>query len=124
MDASLAVAERRHWQRLPVAVPVFARGLDKHQKEFQEFTTTLDLSAGGALLAIRRFLPPSSKLLLEIPSPSLPGLDIQTKCVCAIQANVIRVIHGDRYDLWALRFTRPLLKKTKNTSTKPSIPVV
>src|SRR5579875_3603842 len=60
--------ERRRSQRLSIAIPVFARALDSQGREFLEFTTTLNISAGGALLALRRYLPPESTISLEIPT--------------------------------------------------------
>src|SRR4051812_46962928 len=63
--------ERRRWERLPLAIPVFVRGLDPNGRQFVDFATALDISVGGALLAIHRFLPKGSKILLEIPSTSI-----------------------------------------------------
>ena len=49
--------ERRKWARLPLAIPVFVRSRDGKGKEFLEFATALNVSAGGMLVAIRRILP-------------------------------------------------------------------
>ena len=46
--------ERRKWTRLPLAIPVFVRSRDEKGKEFLEFATALNVSAGGMLVAMRR----------------------------------------------------------------------
>jgi hypothetical protein len=48
-----AAAERRTWQRLPLAIPVFVRGADRRGNEFFELTMASDIGGGGALVAIR-----------------------------------------------------------------------
>ncbi len=102
------VKERRRSQRLPLAIPIFTRGVDDRDKEFVEFTSTLNISAGGALLAMRRYLPPSSSVFLEIPAPPLPRVSVSPQFVRTLQANVVRVTFAYPSYLWALRFNRPL----------------
>src|SRR2546422_9690697 len=63
--------ERRKWIRLPLAIPMFVRSRDEKGKEFLEFATALNVSAGGALVAVRRSLPLSAQVSLEIPSAPL-----------------------------------------------------
>src|SRR5208282_6590375 len=57
--------ERRKWPRLPLAIPVFVRSRDDKGKEFLEFATALNVSAGGMLLAVRRVLSSSAQIQLE-----------------------------------------------------------
>src|SRR5256885_9174410 len=57
--------ERRKWPRLALAIPVFVRSRDEKGKEFLEFATALNVSAGGALVAVRRALPAAAQVLLE-----------------------------------------------------------
>ena len=57
MNGAKAGNERRKWARLPLAIPVFVRSRDGKGKEFLEFATALNVSAGGMLVAIRRALP-------------------------------------------------------------------
>ena len=102
------VKERRRSQRLPLAIPVFARGVDDQGKEFLEFTTTLNISASGALLAMRRLLPPRSEVLLEIPAAPLPRIAMAPQFVRSLQAHVVRVTFSDPSYLWALKFNQPL----------------
>ncbi len=103
-------SERRRWERLPIAIPVFVRGVDDRGKEFLEFTSALNISAGGALLAVRRYMKRSSRVTLEIPSAPLPQLEVAPQVVRNIRAEVVRVTHSDHGHMWALRFTRPLVE--------------
>ena len=67
MRRTVSVAERRGWERLPISIPFFVRGTAASGEEFLEFATALNLSAGGVLLAARRYMDPGTKLSLEIP---------------------------------------------------------
>lgn len=98
-------AERRRWQRLAVPVPMFIRGLDERGKEFLEFSTALNISAGGALLASRRYLPSNSKISLEIPAPPFPKRLLEAR---SVKAKVVQIRNSDRYHLCSLAFSRPL----------------
>ncbi len=101
--------ERRRSERLPLAVPVFARGIDARGKEFTEFTTTLNISGGGALLAMRRALNPGAPVELEIPAAPLPQLSSRPKVIRTVRAEVVRVTASQPSYLWALRFNSPLV---------------
>src|SRR5947199_4110183 len=63
--ATQPAPERRRWARLSLAIPVFVRGINGQGREFLEFCTLLNESAGGALLAIRRPLQTRGELLAE-----------------------------------------------------------
>lgn len=108
MEKRRRTKERRASQRLSLAVPIFARGLDDRGKEFLEFTTTLNISASGALLAMRRYLAPDSTITLEIPAAPLPRLAARPRMVRTIQAHVARVTKSDPSYLWALSFNEPI----------------
>ena|SRR5437870_5831567 len=60
--ATQPVPERRRWVRLSLAIPVFVRGVNGQGKEFLEFCTLLNESAGGALLAMRKPLRRRSRI--------------------------------------------------------------
>lgn len=102
--------ERRRWPRLPVAIPVFASGVDKGGKEFHDFTTLLDISAGGARLAIRRHLPPSARLTIEIPSAPMSELATDKNCSRTFRGRIVQVMTSDRGQLYGVKFNRPLVK--------------
>jgi PilZ domain len=101
-------SDRRKHQRLPLSIPVFVRGVDQDGKEFLEFATALNISAGGILLATRRNLPKSSTLSLEIPVAPMPTTTASPPSVRSLKARLVRVTHGDRCHLVGLRFSKPL----------------
>jgi PilZ domain len=103
-------AERRKWPRLPIAIPVFVRSRDEKGKEMLEFATALNISAGGALVAVRRSLPLSTQVLLEIPSAPLAVANSLPKAARNLRARILRVTHADGYHLVGLKFSRPLVE--------------
>ncbi len=100
--------ELRKWERLPLAIPVFVRSRDDKGKEFLEFATALNIGGGGALIALRRALPQSARVLLEIPSAPLAASTTLPKSSRTLRARAVRVTHADGYHLLGLKFARPL----------------
>ena len=103
-----AETERRAWERLPLPIPLFVRGVDGSGKEFLEFTVALNLSAGGALVVCHHPLARSARLSLEIPSGPAPKFPLPEPAR-SLRARVIRTITKDVYNLHALSFNRPLI---------------
>ena len=101
--------ERRRWVRLPLAIPVFVRTRDEKGKELLEFATALNISAGGALVVVRRSPRLSSPVLLEIPSAPLANGASLPRSSRTLRARPVRVTHADGYHLLGLKFSRPLL---------------
>jgi len=101
--------ERRKWPRLPLAIPVFVRSRDEEGKELLEFATALNVSACGALVAVRRSLPLSAQVLLEIPSAPITSTNSFPKAVRSLQSRTVRVTHAEGYYLVGLKFSRPLV---------------
>ncbi|MGA8431757.1 MAG: PilZ domain-containing protein [Candidatus Sulfotelmatobacter sp.] len=101
--------ERRKWPRLPLAIPVFVRSRDDKGKEVLEFATALNVSAGGMLLAVRRTLPSSAQILLEIPSAPLAALALLPRASRYLRARPLRSVDAKGYHLLGLKFSRPLL---------------
>ena len=104
--------ERRRWTRLPLAIPVFVRSRDEKGKEFLEFATALNISAGGALVAVRRSLPLSAQVSLEIPSAPLATAAALPKASRMVRARSVRITHAEGYHLIGLKFSHPLLNHT------------
>src|SRR5881396_2533613 len=83
-------------------------GVNAQGREFLEFSTLLNESAGGVLLAIRKPLRRWSRVSLEIPSApllmnvSLPGT------VRRLRARVVRITSVEGWNLCGLQFLRPL----------------
>jgi PilZ domain len=106
-----SAAERRRWPRLPLAIPVFVRSRGEADKELLEFATALNVSAGGMLLAVRRpILRSTQQVSLEIPSAPLAAMAALPKVARTLRARVLRMQHGEGYNLIALKFARPLLR--------------
>lgn len=101
--------ETRKWPRLPLAIPIFVRSRDEDGKESLEFATALNISAGGALVAVRRCLPLSAQLLLEIPSAPLVSGNSFPKAFRILRARTLRIAHLDGYHLLGLKFSQPLV---------------
>ena len=108
--------ELRKWERLPLAIPVFVRSRDDKGKEFLEFATALNIGGGGALVALRRSLPQSARVLLEIPSAPLAASPALPKCSRTLRARAVRVFQSDGYHLLGLKFARPLIAPLDLTS--------
>jgi PilZ domain len=99
-----------------LSIPVFVRGVDQDGKEFLEFATALNISAGGILLATRRSLPRSTSLSLEIPVAPLPPDTVSPHSVRSLKARLVRITHGERCHLLGLKFTRSLHDTAKGKS--------
>ncbi len=101
--------ERRKWTRLPLAIPVFVRSRDGKGKEFLEFATALNVSAGGMLVAMRRVLPSMAQINLEIPSAPVAAVALLPRAARTLRAKALRTTPGEGYYLLGLKFARPLV---------------
>lgn len=122
MNGMSARLERRKWGRLPLAIPVFVRSRDDKGKEFLEFATALNVSAGGMLVAIRRVLPAIAQISLEIPSAPVASLALLPKASRALRARALRSTPADGYYLLGLKFARPLLVSGRPVARRRKIP--
>jgi hypothetical protein len=109
MMTAKAASERRKWPRLPLAIPVFVRTRDGKGKEFLEFATALNVSAGGMLVAVRRVLPRLAQIKLEIPSAPVAALAMLPTASRTLSARTLRTTPAQGYYLLGLKFSRPLL---------------
>lgn len=107
---SVIGAERRTFQRLPLPIPLFLRGQDKHGKPFLDLTLALNMSAAGALVATLRSLEANAEVTLELPYAALPAPISLFQMKQGLQGRVVRAMKEDSYYLCAIRFTRPLLE--------------
>ena len=103
-----ASPERRGWDRLPISIPFFVRGTKPGGEEFLEFATALNLSAGGLLLATRRYLEPGTQISLEIPVALVNKAQLP-RSVSLLHATVLRCTPDRQYFLLGLQFEEPLL---------------
>jgi len=99
----------RRWARLQLAIPVFVRSRDENGRDSLEFATAVNISAGGALVVVRRPLPQSAPVSLEIPSaPIGPAIGLPDRSRL-IRAKAVWVAHQEDYHLLGLKFARPLV---------------
>jgi len=104
----LSKKEERKWARLQLAIPVFVRTHDGSGKDCLEFATAINISAGGALVVVRRSLPKSALVSLEIPSAPIGPTDGLKASSRVMHAKTVWVGHLDDYHLLGLKFARPL----------------
>ena len=109
MNKAKHTVENRKWDRLPLSIPVFVRSQDDQGRELLEFATALNVSAGGVLLAVKRSLPLSSQVSLEIPSAPLVSTADLPAAARNLRARSVWTSHGDGYQLAGLKFTHALL---------------
>jgi hypothetical protein len=105
---SLLKKEQRKWARLQLAIPVFIRTCEGNGKDSLEFATAINISPGGALVAVRRSLPKSALVSLEIPSAPIGPTDGLKASSRIMQAKAVWVGHLDDYHLLGLKFARLL----------------
>jgi len=109
-----SLAERRESNRLPISIPFFVRGRKGTGEEFLEFATALNLSAGGVLLATRRYLDPGTAVSLEIPVALVNKAQLP-RSVSLLHATVLRCIPDRQYFLLGIQFEEPLTPETVTT---------
>lgn len=124
MNGVRARNERRKWVRLPLAIPVFVRSRDGKGKEFLEFATALNVSAGGMLVAIRRALPAIAQIRLEIPSAPVAALAALPEASRTLRAKALRTTPAEGYYLLGLKFARPLLLAINPNTRRKIAPAV
>ena len=108
MRRATNVAERRDWERLPISIPFFVRGKKGNGEEFLEFATALNLSAGGVLLATRRYLELGTELSLEVPVALVNKAQLP-RSVSLLHATVLRCTPDRQYFLLGMQFDEPLI---------------
>jgi hypothetical protein len=100
--------DERKWARLQLAIPVFVRSRDGSGRDCLEFATAVNISPGGALVVVRRSLPKSASVSLEIPSAPIAPTEGLRAPARIMRAKAVWVTHLDDYHLLGLKFARPL----------------
>lgn len=100
--------DARKSARLQLAIPVFVRSQDGDGKDSLEFATAINISAGGALVVVRRSLPKSALISLEIPSVPVGPTNGLPNSSRVLRARAVWVAHLDDYHLLGVKFARPL----------------
>jgi hypothetical protein len=113
------LADRREWDRLPISIPFFVRGKKDSGEEFLEFATALNLSAGGVLLATRRFLDPGTQITLEVPVALVNKAQLP-RSRSLLHATVLRCMPDRQYFLLGLQFDEPLIAQSVMAQHSPN----
>jgi hypothetical protein len=108
VQRGLIKKDERKWARLQLSIPVFVRTRDRAGKDFLEFATAINISPGGALVVVRRALPKSALVSLEIPSAPIGPANGSKSSARIMQAKAVWVSHFDDYHFLGLKFARPL----------------
>ncbi len=96
----------RRWQRLAIAFPVFIHGTDADGRTLLEFGTAINVSAGGALIAVKR-VPIEKEITIEMPVP--PGFIAQAPASHRlIPGRIVRAHSGPAHTYLGLEFKKPL----------------
>jgi hypothetical protein len=90
---------------------MFVRWTDDRKRKILEFATTLNIGAGGVLLAMYRRAPVGTNLSIEIPSAVIASEIPLSGSVTHLQAQVLRVDSRDKAHFIAATFTTPLEDK-------------
>jgi hypothetical protein len=101
-----------------LAIPIFVRSRDEKGKDFLEFATAMNVSAGGVLVAVKRSLPHSTQVSLEIPTAPFLAADARPQVSKNLRARSVRVTHAEGYQLVGLKFARPLTNHTAKPSAQ------
>jgi hypothetical protein len=105
--------ERRRFYRLALAIPVFVRGTDPEGRAFTELAVAINISSGGALVALRRMSPLPGSVTLEMPRPPIPNWDqVATTAVQSMEATIVRSEWRNGSQLLGLQFAAPLSVET------------
>jgi PilZ domain-containing protein len=98
----------RAWDRVPMCVPLFIRGVDERGKSFLDLATAVNVSIGGALVAVRRHAAVEAKITLELPASPIAEFEELTGAARQMAGAIVRIDTGSRFHLWAVRFDQPL----------------
>ena len=86
--------DRRSHYRLPIRVPIFIKGTDRHGEEFFELTHTVNVSASGACFVSKRELQLDADLLVSIPAPLPTDPQESEEYDFRFPAKIVRVENG------------------------------
>lgn len=110
--------QTRAYERLSIAIPIFILGNDENGKSFIEFAMVVNVGAGGALIAHRRFLRTNEKVSLEIPCVPYFRTEVVAQTVTRSEAVVLRGAMCSTCHLTAVRFAAPIPFATKMNPEK------
>jgi len=95
--SSTPAFDRRTYYRLPIRVPIFIKGIDKHGEEFFELTHTVNVSASGACFVSKHELQIDSDMMVSIPAPLPSEPQESEEYDFKFPARIVRVENGTVY---------------------------
>jgi hypothetical protein len=101
--------ERRGWDRIPLAVPLFIRGKDSDGEKFSDLTVARDIGGGGLVFASHRSLRRLARLTLQVPSAPWLTKVRGTRGAQVLKGRIVRVVPTESFNFYALQFTHPLV---------------
>lgn len=115
--------ERRRWDRIPLAVPLFVSGKDAEGKEFSDLTVARDIGGGGLVFATHRTIPLRTKVAVQMPSTPWQKMLRGTPSSRIPKGRIIRVLPTESINYYAVEFTHPLTmarSKAAQPSSQPA----
>ncbi|MGH9512626.1 MAG: PilZ domain-containing protein [Terriglobales bacterium] len=97
---------------------MFVGSTSGNGRQSLEFASVVNISAGGALVAISRPVPPSATVFLEIPSAPPVAAAPSTADSRTIRAKAVRNNRTDNYYLIAFKFSTPLPSDSRTSLLK------
>ena len=122
MSSEQMNTDRRRWERLPICVPMFVHWSSDQGRELNEFATALNISAGGALLAMHRCAPIGTKVRIEIPCAPVINNVQPGKAVNHFYAEVVRIETSGTTHVVGAQFVPPVTSITLSEMEKASLP--
>ena len=101
-------SERREWPRISLPIPVYIRVGTEGDQAVSELTTAVNISAGGLLIATRRYLASGVPLSVEVPPAPFPSSMGLSSSERTFSAKSVRVVSVENYYLVGIRFDDPL----------------
>jgi len=109
-------SERREWPRISLPIPVYIRAQTEGDQAVSELTTAVNISAGGFLIATRRYLASGVPLSVEVPPAPFPSSTGLASSERIFSAKSVRVVSVEGYYLVGIRFDAPLASGADETS--------
>ena len=116
------ITDRRRWERLPICVPMFVHWSNSQGRELTEFATALNISAGGALLAMQRCAPVGTKVRIEIPCAPVINNVQPGKALSRFYAEVVRIETSGTTHVVGAEFVPPVTSITLSEMERASLP--
>lgn len=103
--------DRRRWDRIPLAMPLFVCGKDSDGQKFSDLTVARDIGGGGLFFASHRSLSRSARLTLQVPSAPWHTKLMGSRGTRTLKGRIVRVVPTESLNFYALQFSHPLTRE-------------